>query len=143
MSSDTNPDETPAESTGAQSGFTPGEMELAVACFSTLVSKPELDWDKLAVNLKMKDAKSAVRRFNKFYAKHGPAAQQSTSSSPDTPKRADNGSGKAERGSGRAGKGPGNDGGPVPDAATKVVKKRAPRKPKVKVEKKEEDENEK
>ena len=96
-------------------GFSGPEMRFITAFFTNITAKPEVDWDQVAVDASLKDARCARDRFRQIMAKHG--CQASTAGA--SPRKA-------------------KTAGEVPEgSAPAKVTKRVPRKKAVKVEKKE------
>lgn len=52
-------------------GFSAPEMRFITAFFTNMTSKPDVDWDQVAVAASLKDARCARDRFRQIMAKHG------------------------------------------------------------------------
>ena len=52
-------------------GFSAPEMRFITAFFSNMQTKPEVDWDQVAVEASLKDSRCARDRFRQIMAKHG------------------------------------------------------------------------
>ena len=100
-------------------GFSAPEMRFITAFFTNIKTKPEVDWDQVAVDASLKDSRCARDRFRQIMAKHGCQAASSGAS----PRKGKKGPAEEPQGS----------------SPTKVTK-RAPRKKAVK--KKDSDEEE-
>ncbi|SPO05748.1 uncharacterized protein DNG_08435 [Cephalotrichum gorgonifer] len=103
-------------------GFSASEMRFIAAFFSNMQSKPDVDWDKVAIDAGLKGSRCARDRFRQILTKH-----KFNSASPTASPRQGKKAGDEEV----AATAPAN-------TPAKVVKKRAPRKKAVK--KNEEDE---
>ncbi|KAK1245300.1 hypothetical protein MKX08_004929 [Trichoderma sp. CBMAI-0020] len=107
--------------TATISGLSENEFRFIKAVFDNMTQKPDADWDKVAGDLGLKDAKCAKERFRQMSVRHGwrPSAQAAApGSSP----------GKGKKGNDATG--PSGDG--------KVTKKPRGRTPKKAVAKKDE-----
>ncbi|KAL7922975.1 hypothetical protein ACQKWADRAFT_63886 [Trichoderma austrokoningii] len=72
------------------SGLSENELRFIKAVFDNMTQKPDADWDKVAGDLNLKDAKCAKERFRQMSVRHGwrPNAQAGASgSSPGKGKR--------------------------------------------------------
>lgn len=98
------------------------ELRFIKAVFDNMTQKPDADWDQVASDLSLKDAKCAKERFRQMSVRHG--WRGDSASSPR-----------------KGGGGGGNGGGGGRKTAGRVAKKAAtPRKKKVKVEEEEDEE---
>ena len=61
------------------SSLNTSELRFIKAIFDNMTQKPDADWDKVAVDLSLKDAKCAKERFRQMSVRHG---WRSESSSP-------------------------------------------------------------
>ncbi|PHH71710.1 hypothetical protein CDD80_5048 [Ophiocordyceps camponoti-rufipedis] len=110
----------PKEATaGANEGDTPqgmtnSELRFIKAVFDNMLNKPDANWDKVAQDMGLKNAKSAKERFRQMSIRHGWRDQQQ----PGTPRKSTDGK------------------------VSKVKKTRAPRKKVVKAEEDEDDNDE-
>jgi hypothetical protein len=98
------------------SGLTDGENRFIKVMFDNMTQRPDANWDQVASDLGLKDAKCAKERFRQISARHGWRDQ---GTSPRKTKANTGGSGTLD---------------------SKVTKKAAPRTPRKKA-KKEEDED--
>ncbi|KHO02047.1 uncharacterized protein MAM_01048 [Metarhizium album ARSEF 1941] len=89
-------------------GLTEGELRFVKAVFDNMTQKPDADWDKVAADLGLKDAKCAKERFRQMSVRHG-WREQPASGNPSPRK-------------------PGKNGATGPSGDGKVTK-RAPRTP--------------
>ncbi|KAI9903290.1 hypothetical protein N3K66_002642 [Trichothecium roseum] len=100
------------------------ELRFIKAVFDNMTQKPDADWDRVASDLSLKDAKCAKERFRQMSVRHGWRGDSASS-----PRK------------GGGGKGGGGGSGAARKTAGRVAKKAAaPRKKKVKVEDEDEDE---
>lgn len=103
-------------------GFSASEMRFITAFFTNMTSKPEVDWDKVAVDATLKDARCARDRFRQIMAKHGCQAATAGAS----PRKAKKGAAEEA------------DGAPPAKVAKRAPRKKAVKK---KVEQEEEEED--
>ncbi|OAA43784.1 hypothetical protein NOR_04359 [Metarhizium rileyi] len=52
-------------------GLTDGELRFIKAVFDNMTQKPDADWDNVARDLSLKDAKCAKERFRQMSVRHG------------------------------------------------------------------------
>ncbi|KAH7157060.1 hypothetical protein EDB81DRAFT_855037 [Dactylonectria macrodidyma] len=69
-------------------GLTDGELRFIKAIFDNMTQKPDANWDAVAQNLSLKDAKCAKERFRQMSVRHGWREQGAVGSSPRKPKAA-------------------------------------------------------
>jgi hypothetical protein len=100
----------------APQGLNSNELRFIKAVFDNMTQKPDANWDKVAEDLSLKDAKCAKERFRQMSVRHGWREQGASGPSPKKPKAATTGAG--------------------------VKKTRAPRATRAKKVKKEDDEEE-
>lgn len=62
--------------------FSGSEMRFMTAFFTNMKSKPEVDWDQVAIDATLKDARCARDRFRQILAKHNCAVSSSATASP-------------------------------------------------------------
>jgi len=69
------PKKAPASEEGSASGLfsnmTEGEMKFIKAMFDNMTQRPDANWEKVATDLGLKDAKCAKERFRQMSVKHG------------------------------------------------------------------------
>lgn len=75
-----------SDSEGPQ-GLSSNELRFIKAVFDNMTQKPDANWDKVAADLKLKDAKCAKERFRQMSVRHGWREQQASSSSGAAPRR--------------------------------------------------------
>ncbi|KID98632.1 hypothetical protein MAJ_05288, partial [Metarhizium majus ARSEF 297] len=75
----------------AHTGLTDGELRFIKAVFDNMTQKPDADWDKVATDLGLKDAKCAKERFRQMSVRHGWREQQPASGNPSPRKPGKNG----------------------------------------------------
>lgn len=67
-------------------GLTDGELRFIKAIFDNMTQKPDADWNKVAGDIGLKDAKCAKERFRQMSVRHGWREQGSAASTPRKPK---------------------------------------------------------
>ncbi|KAL7902529.1 hypothetical protein HDV63DRAFT_21402 [Trichoderma sp. SZMC 28014] len=83
----------PKKATGSEpstvSGLSENELRFIKAVFDNMTQKPDADWDKVAGDLGLKDAKCAKERFRQMSVRHGwrPNGQAGPGSSPSKGKK--------------------------------------------------------
>jgi hypothetical protein len=79
-----------SEASGAAPGvfgtLTEGEMKFIKIMFDNMSTRPDADWDKVAADVGLKDAKCAKERFRQMSVKHG--WRDGTTATPRKPKAA-------------------------------------------------------
>lgn len=96
--------------------MTEGETKFIKAVFDNMTARPDADWEKVAADLRLKDAKCAKERFRQMSVKHGwretggSSSGSGSGSAVTTPRK------KTTL--------------PKATSASKVTKQRTPRKPK-------------
>ncbi|GAB0142671.1 hypothetical protein EsHS_00003211 [Epichloe bromicola] len=75
---------TPATSAEGEApiGLTDSELRFIKAVFDNMTQKPDANWDSVATDLGLKDAKCAKERFRQMSVRHGWRDQASATSSP-------------------------------------------------------------
>lgn len=78
------PKKTNNSDTTTVNGLSENELRFIKAVFDNMTQKPDADWDKVAGDLGLKDAKCAKERFRQMSVRHGwrPNGQASAGSSP-------------------------------------------------------------
>lgn len=72
----------------APQGLNTNELRFIKAVFDNMTQKPDANWDKVAEDLKLKDAKCAKERFRQMSVRHGWREQGPSVPSPRKPKAA-------------------------------------------------------
>ncbi|KAL6910401.1 hypothetical protein GGI43DRAFT_390068 [Trichoderma evansii] len=83
------PKKTTNSDTTAVNGLSENELRFIKAVFDNMIQKPDADWDKVAGDLGLKDAKCAKERFRQMSVRHGwrPNGQAAAGSSPSKGKK--------------------------------------------------------
>lgn len=75
-------------SVAASTGLNDGELRFIKAVFDNMTQKPDADWDKVANDLGLKDAKCAKERFRQMSVRHGWRTTQGPGSANPSPAKA-------------------------------------------------------
>lgn len=78
----TEKDVTAATAAAAPNGLTEGELRFIKAVFDNMTQKPDANWDNVATDLGLKDAKCAKERFRQMSVRHGWRDNTSAAPSP-------------------------------------------------------------